>query len=591
MSKRKTSYLAVSCLMMLALILGSCAPAPTAEPEPGAPAPGAEMVKNSVGKLAEKPRYGGLLNIALVADLAGFDDGFSHCATCYSTFLTNEELYTGDYSKGSQGTGEAGFMIQGTMFLEYSRPSLATGFELVGEDTVIFHIRQGVHWQDKAPVNGREFDATDIAATFNRNFAEPQAYLFKVFRPEDRPKSITALDKWTLEVVCAPGNRPDTLSRLTDCIQVVAKEVIDQYGGQTDWKNVVGTGPFILQDYVAGSSATLVRNPNYWDVDPLFPKNKSPYLDGVNMLIIPDESTRIAALRTGKVDWVKGVGWEDAASLHKSNPELKAMRFAEAAHQNIIWMRMDKPELPYKDIRVRRALARGLNQKEIMDEYYGGNAVLLSCPVAPYPEFAEIYRDVDEYSEEVQKDYGYYPEEAKQLLAEAGYPDGFKAKILCTARKADLLSIVAAQWAKIGVDLELDVKETSVHRSQSYAGKHEDMVIQHLSSVACYRFLHVRKGNLQNFGMIDDPKVEPVYDVIKANVVMHDDVVRKALYNFWPYEKDQCWYIETPTPIYEIIWQPWIKQYGGEWTVGYSNAYAFPIWVWCDQELKKSMGK
>ena len=68
------------------------------------------------------------------------------------------------------------------------------------------------------------------------------------------------------------------------------------------WRNAVGTGPFILTDYLSGSAATLVKNPDYWATDPVGPGqgNQLPYIDGIQYLIIPDVSTRQAALRTGK---------------------------------------------------------------------------------------------------------------------------------------------------------------------------------------------------------------------------------------------------------------------------------------------------
>ena len=144
-------------------------------------------------------------------------------------------------------------------------------------------------------------------------------------------------------------------------------------------------------------------------------------------------------------------------------------------------------------------------------------------------------------------------------------------------------------WAQIGVDLEIDVKEYGVFRSMAHGGKHEQMVMWYLSSVAPARFLQYRVGNIQNFSMINDPTVEKVYDVVKQNYMFDQDAVNKALNDWYPYEKDQCWYIETPGPILEIMWQPWVKQYGGEWTVGYSSRHNFPIWIWYDQKLKKSM--
>ena len=92
---------------------------------------------------------------------------------------------------------------------------------------------------------------------------------------------------------------------------------MDKYGDMTNWKNSEGTGPFILKDYVAGSQVIMVRNPNYWMTDPIGSGkgNQLPYLDSVRCLILPDASTRQAAMRTSKIDVLSGQLWEDAGNL------------------------------------------------------------------------------------------------------------------------------------------------------------------------------------------------------------------------------------------------------------------------------------
>ena len=81
-------------------------------------------------------------------------------------------------------------------------------------------------------------------------------------------------------------------------------EVIEEHGDAKDWRTIVGTGPFMLTDYVLDSSITFKKNPDYWRNDPKYPENRIPYIDEMRMLIFPELATRMAALRTGKVDWV-----------------------------------------------------------------------------------------------------------------------------------------------------------------------------------------------------------------------------------------------------------------------------------------------
>jgi peptide/nickel transport system substrate-binding protein len=100
-------------------------------------------------------------------------------------------------------------------------------------------------------------------------------------------------------------------------------ETVAKYGDMKDWQNAVGTGPFMLTDYVSGSSITFARNPDYWMKDPLHPQNQLPYVDGVKLLIIPDTSTALSALRTGKLDVMEAVVWDDTVSLKKTSPDLQ----------------------------------------------------------------------------------------------------------------------------------------------------------------------------------------------------------------------------------------------------------------------------
>ena len=105
-------------------------------------------------------------------------------------------------------------------------------------------------------------------------------------------------------------------------------EVIKQYGDATDWKNLVGTGPFMLTDVVEGSSKTFIKNPDYWGTDEKYPENRLPYVDEIRGLIMPEVATYLAALRSGKLDYVgNGLGniqtIDQAESIERTNPEIE----------------------------------------------------------------------------------------------------------------------------------------------------------------------------------------------------------------------------------------------------------------------------
>jgi len=592
--RRKGFWLLVTSLTVASLALASCAPAPAPTPAPTpspalTPSPAPASTPTPTAKPApEAPRYGGTFIAALTVPPTGFDDAYTQpMSFCWTLNLTNEEPLSGDWTKGPTGTGEASWLLRGTLYLDAEVGCLAESWERPDLETVILHIRKGVRFHDKPPASGREVNANDVVFSLKRLFGSPLAVSHYANRQYVR--SITAPDKWTVVVKSTPGDIAALFVLATDFGHIVPPEAVEKFGDLRDWRNSIGTGPFMLVDVVSGSSIAMKRNPSYWDKDPFYPQNQLPYLDGIKWLVIEDKSTQMAAMRTGKTDWLVDVGWEDAASLRKTNPELKERRFLQAAHQNVIFMRLDRPVLPFKDIRVRRALAMAVDKEAIKRDYYGGNAELLSTPVAPYPELMRLYTPLEKQSEIVREYYGYHPEKAKKLLAEAGYPNGFKSEIVCWQQQVDLISIVKDYWAKIGVTLSLDVKEYSVYRSIATARTHREIIYGSMQTVAPTAFAGFRSDNPANLSMIDDPRCNAAWEVVRVNNVVNQPKADQALKEIFSYILDQVWHIETPSPYVSTIWQPWVKGYAGEVVVGYANPNNFLKWVWYDQELKRVM--
>ena len=99
--------------------------------------------------------------------------------------------------------------------------------------------------------------------------------------------------------------------------------MIEEHGNVNDWRNLVGTGPFMLTDYVEGSSVTWIKNPNYWGFDEKYPENRLPYIDELVALVMREEATRTAALRSGKLDYR---GYAGEAQLRTIRPGGKSRK-------------------------------------------------------------------------------------------------------------------------------------------------------------------------------------------------------------------------------------------------------------------------
>ncbi len=504
--------------------------------------------------------------------------------------LTNEELFEGDWAKGPSGTNEEGWASGSVPPVNHYKGVLAENWEMPDPNTIVFHIRKGVHWaldQREASrlVNGRELDANDVVFTLKRNFEDPKAYLFGQFLPQDRPISIAAPDKWSVVIKCPEGGAGALLPAIVDLSRIIPREVIDKYGDMTDWRNIVGTGPFILTDFVAQSSMTFKRNPNYWGKDPFHPESQLPYLDCVRQLIMPDISTRIAALRTGMIDREADMSWENSASLQKTNPELKTISYAKP-NPYLIWMRVDTK--PFDDIKVRRALAMGIDRNAIVDNYFSGQADILAYPILRIPEFMDMYTPIDKLPPETREIFEYHPDKAKQLLAEAGYPAGFKNEVVCSQEMVDMLSIIKADWAKIGVDLKIDVREYTVFMSIFQSHAHKYMIMRTRNGAIPFDLQGDRTGTAQNQSIVSDPRVDETFRTLSANF-FNESVRRPIMKEISLYILSQCWWIQFPSDYLYCMWQPWLKGYSGETQVARLNHEVWPKYVWLDQALKQKM--
>ena len=607
--KKRIAWLILSCLMVAVLLLPSCGPAEEEEvltppeeevapPEEEAVVPEEkEMVEDSLGRLVEKPKYGGVLTL-VTGDPTGFDEAFTASGLAFTLRYTNEELLTGDWTMGPAGTGECTWLVS-QCFPEYETGSVAESWEIVDDQTIRLKIRKGIHFalnpQSEASqlVGGREMNAHDAVYSLRRHFLTPGCYMHTTRTDEQREGwDAWAENDWTVIHQYPLGFRLSGLLEYSDFCAIIAKEVIDKYGDMRDWRNAVGTGPFMLVDYVSGSSLTFVRNTNYWQKHPIYPEDTMPYLDGIKMLIIPDLSTRLSALRTGKLDYLS-VSWEDARDLVRTNPELKHMKYLSTA-SGVITMVMDNPDLPWYDKRVRYALALAIDNQKILSELYANEGELCGYPILPVSEFRHLYTPLEEQLETVRELFGYNPEKAKQLLAEAGYPGGFKAKIVCTSGWVDALSVVKDYWEKIGVDLQIDVKDSPVVTSILVRKKVEEMTIQSATGFGVdnvIRFDHYFGIGWQNMRRVDDTVCNQAAKALDELgwEYLNPAKVAAIMKPVYQYVLEQCWDIPLPAYYTYKFWQPWVKDFRGEGSVGFYNASNWLHYIWLDQELKEEM--
>ena len=171
---------------------------------------------------------------------------------------------------------------------------------------------------------------------------------------------------------------------------------------------------------------TWEKNPNYWKDDEKFPGNRLPYADGLKGVFMPEDATKLAAMRTGKIDWIGIVGNSQifsvdlAVSLKETNPEINLWPYSFRSGYSV-FLQVQQP--PFDDLRVRQAMHMALDFETINATYFKGYADWVPQGAIGKGN-VEFHTPFEEWPEELQKTYSYDPAGAEALLDAAGYPRG-----------------------------------------------------------------------------------------------------------------------------------------------------------------------
>jgi peptide/nickel transport system substrate-binding protein len=608
---KKIVWLLVSCLMVLSLLIASCDTPDTSgtvttedkgqtvvvgEEEEEMAQPG----KPSVTVDPDKPVYGGRLTILVSTAPATWNPGSAAGRSAEQASLVLEQILGIDRERMEAGTGEISY-IGGVPDYTAIGPNLAESWETPEVGVWVLNIRRGVHFgyhpgfPASELVKGREMTAEDVAysieymrdnKTSATQFSEPGLI---------NATTVERTGPWqiTVKTPVAPTTGYLWIMGGGGVQYVWPKEFLEQYATSNDWRDTVGTGPYLTDDYVLDSSVKYIRNDNYWDVNPVGPGqgDQLPYISTINWQIIPDESTRMAAFRTGKADWSYSdtLTVENYEMMMKTNPEMESVQIISAPLQ--ISGRIDIPEDPYSNILVRKAMMLAIDHPTVVRDLYDGKAELLDSPVRKW--YPAIYTPLEEFSEDIQELYGYNLEKAKQLMIDAGYPDGFKTKLIMINNTAseEASALLKNYLADINIELELTPIEPSIFFGMFWQHKTTDWVLNGFaggdgSFFARYSMGYYRGPNAFNVSHVDDPVgtdpiIEQAYNdqckYVMVNYPEADRVTKEA----YKYCIEQVFNIPMPAPWAYRIWQPWLKNYYGEYDPKF-----WLRWAWIDQDLK-----
>jgi peptide/nickel transport system substrate-binding protein len=543
----------------------------------------------SAAAQTEKPLYGGALEIGTVyvtLSALSWDPADWNWKLNHDTGQFYEQLFAADLTKSRRHKGKHPFYADAWLPSDAIRGELAESWEWKENPLrVEIKLRKGIMFPEKPGVMAaRELTAEDVVFTYERLDKSPK----KIVSYFDHVDKVAATDSHTVVFTFKEFHAEwDYRFGYGYFSPIYPKEVVA--AGAANWKNVNGTGPFMLSDFVSGNSNTYVKNPNYWDKETIGgTAYKLPYVDKITYRTIKDEATFITALRTAKLDILENIRWQNVEQLKKSAPALQWSKWLNMSG-TFLSMRVDTK--PFDDIRVRRALNMAVNKQEIVSAYYNGNAELFAYP--QHPDYLGYFEPLEQMPDSVKELFKYDPEKAKKLLAEAGYPKGFSFKVQvcsCNPDHMELLPLVAAYLEKVGVKIEIQPMEygafLSAMTSKTLAPGYF-MNNGHTNPTTTIR-KSFSTGQTWNPSMWSDAKLDARIDEMyrtrdeEKRIGLTRDLTREML--------DKAPYIWLPTPYIYTAWWPWVKNYGGELRAGAVRPGPIYARIWVDQEQKKKMG-
>ncbi len=494
---------------------------------------------------AQAPKRGGVFRIR-GEDPVGFDP---QLIQSYRT-MTNLSFTHSRLVKMKAGAA----IVPGTTQLE---GDAAESWTMPTPTTWVFKLRKGVRWHAKPPVEGRELTADDVKFTYERFLAprNPQRGLL------EHVEKIEALDRWTVRFTLTEPFAWFPYILAGTSMWLVPKEAVEKFGDLRRPEACIGTGPFMLERYEPAVRLTFVRNPNYF-------LPGLPYVDGVEVRVDEDPSSRLATWLAGGYDFAPEydmvVRRSDIDAVKQRKPRVQTKEFVWLVG-GITFMKLDAE--PFKDLRVRRAFALAQSWKEILET----NAFSLGGHGVPSPAIPPAFKDwsvpISELPPEARRLYEQDVPEAKKLLAEAGYPKGLKLPYETTPGFGpdymDGVQIALKNWRAAGVDLDVRLKEYPAAIASIVVGKFDRFagwLVGGWDNPDSYLHRYHSPGQPTNTSGVNDPKVN---EMMRLQRRTFDDARRREIvYDLQRYLATQVYYIYGPAATVLSGWEPYVKNFG-----------------------------
>jgi peptide/nickel transport system substrate-binding protein len=441
-------------LILLTFLIAACGAMPQSEQAPAAEEPAAEAPAEAAETTASEaeadaaaqgPRIGGTYRILGAGDFRSLDPPAAESSEDW--WSAGMVLYNCLYFYDKEGNFYA---------------DLAADLPEISEDGLVYTIpiRQGVKFH-----NGRELVAEDVKFTLERQLW-PEVYSWgKTFMENvvgyeavidgtsKELSGIKVIDDYTVEITLKQPQAvfPAILSMSMNAI-IPKQETLDA-GEDWGFKVVIGTGPFRFVEWVAGEKAVYERNPDYF-------KPGLPYLERIELYLNVDPAVQMLRWESGEAELVHNIPAAELPRLLSDSNLKTLLRIAPGVGTNRLAFHFNVP--PFDDVRVRQAVAMAIDKE--------GLARKASGTITSLDGFFAL--DMIQFEDGFTSKYQYDPEQARQLLAEAGYPDGIEGvKLYISVAEQERGEQLQADLQAIGIQTELAIGQWKEYRDRIRAGE------------------------------------------------------------------------------------------------------------------------
>lgn len=337
---------------------------------------------------------------------------------------------------------------------------LCESYEYQDDTHLVIHLREGVQFS-----NGTPLTANDVLWSFQRIVENSLPPISQIIDLDI--DACEVVDDNTL-ILATNGPAGTLLNRLAyPGLGIASKAAYDEFGG--DWMNgaAIGTGPYKVVEYVAGDRMDMTANENYW-------REGEPATPNLVLRFVGDQTARSTEAKAKGADIIINVNPREEESI----AAVEGVKVIKAAATNTVYLMMNTAVEPLNDPAVREAVTYAINIPQTIELAYGDLGFPASGMVAP----GVLGYDENMFQEHFG--HGYDPETAKQMLADAGYPDGIDLEVLVEtgdSTRHDICEAFQAQMAPAGINLTITELDSVVLYDRANAGDQHQLVLSGLT--------------------------------------------------------------------------------------------------------------